>query len=490
MFFAVMSSVGPVQAILNISDRIGNRVALLGALGYGIIMSIAVIWLYNGFDTWIDFDLAIRNQAFWRIIHGAGFVSTMDSGINNLGIHSAYVYFLIVPIYALFPYPPTLMVCQAAAVALGGYLLFRCLRTRFTSEIAIGVVLAYWISAMVSSAVFHGVHEVTFAPPLIVMMYDSFLRGRLKWFLLWTFALLTVKETMPFVVIGFAILAIVKRRTWKWWGLPVALALVFGAVNFGIVFPLLRSRMGHVYMGLDFLPRNPGEWLGIAPIKMRYLLVLLAPFLFLGPAGAYSLPALSEIVINMISMNPCHTDLNRHYTIFIAIAFLVSSAFAIDAWSRGLYLSRIAGGRRHAALFLVMVLVLSQAVTTPLWTSHLPSFSRHDKSAEWAMVKRISARATVMASHGFLASLSSRQKLYSFYNTFDKINECDYLMVDASFVPEWYPAEVRRTIEALAAHPGADSLFEPLAVDGPCLLMRKRGETGFIASVKTATCRP
>ena len=176
----------------------------------------------------------------------------------------------------------------------------------------------------------------------------------------------------------------------------------------------------------------------------------------------------------MISMNPAHTDLNRHYAIFIAIAFLVSSAFAIDAWSRSPFLISIAGGSRRAALWLVTLLVFSQVVIASLWTSHLPSWSRRDRRAEWAMVDRIPIKAAVMASHGFLAALSSRQKLYSFYNTFDKLNECDYLMIDRSFVPEWYPADIRRKIIGLTANPWADSLFEPVAIDGPYTLMRRK----------------
>ena len=474
VFFLLLSFDGPANALLGFADRFGGRMAFYGALGYGLFMSIAVILLYYQFDTWIDFDLSLRNQAFWRVIHGGGFVSTMDSGINNLGIHSAYVYFLVLPVYALFPYPPTLMVCQAVAVALGGFLLFRCLRTRFNSEIAIGITLAYWMSAMVSAAVFHGVHEVTFGAPFIVLMYDSFLREKLRRFLVWTFLILTVKETMPFVVAGFMVLAIVKRRSWKWWAIPASMAAVFAVVNFGVVFPMLRARMGSAYMGLDFLPKSPGEWLAMAPGKMRYVLALLAPFLLLGPARAYSLPALFEIGINMISMNPAHTDLNRHYAIYIGAAFLVSSAFAIDAWSRSPYLARIAGGPRRAALWLVIVLVLSQAVVSPLWTSRLPSWSRCDRRAEWAMVDRIPAGATVMASHGFLAALSSRKKLFSFYNTYDKLAGCDYLMIDGAFVPEWYPSEARRKISRLSADPWSDSLFEPIAIDGPYMLMRRK----------------
>jgi hypothetical protein len=93
---------------------------------------------------------------------------------------------------------------------------------------------------------------------------------------------------------------------------------------------------------------------------------------------------------------------------------------------------------------------------------------------EWAMVNLVPAKACVIASHGFLSALSSRGKLYSFYNTFDKFPLCDFLMIDGSFIPEWYPVEVRRKLTAFTENPRSDPLFEPLAVDGKYMLLQRK----------------
>lgn len=455
-------------------DRFAGKLALAAALAYGVLMIAAVVRLYLGFDTWIDFDLSLRNQAFWRLIHGQGFVSTMDGGISNFGIHSAYIYLLIVPVYAIFPFPQTLLVAQAIAVALGGYLLFRCLQGRVGPQIALGCCFAYFICTMVSAAVFHGIHEVTFAPPILVLMYDSFFRKRLVPFLGWTFLLLTVKETMPFVVAGFAMLAVFRRRTVAWYAAPMAMAGTCALINFCLVFPHFRTGMNHSYMGLDFLPASVGTWLGVAPTKTLYFLKLISPFLFFGPATLCSLPAVGEAGINLISMNASHTELNRHYTILIGIAFLVSTAFAIDKLSKKEIAIRIAGSSHCAALVLTQMLIAAQLVISPLWILHLPFVGNPNENVLRHMVNRVPPEATVMASHGFLAALSSRSKVYSFYNTFEKMESSDYLLIDGSFLPKWYPAEVRRTIARLVAVPQSDSAFEPVEVRRPFVLLRKR----------------
>ncbi len=476
-FYFQLSYPSLPKRLLDAADRFGARFALVGAIMSGLILSISILFLYHGFDTRIDFDLALRNQAFWRFLHGTGFVSTMDAygtPISNFGVHSAYIYFPMLPIYALFPCPPTLMILQALMAALGGYLLFRCLKARFTSEIAIGITIVYWITVFINGAVFFGVHEITFAPPFIVLMFDSFFKNNAKRFLLWTFVVLSIKETMPFVVVGFVILALIKRRSWVWWAIPGFMAAAFAAFNFGLVFPLLRSGMAHAYMGLDFLPKSPGDWLKIAPLKLRYPFVLASAFLFVGPFTMYALPALPEIAINMVSMNPNHTAFYAHYTIVIAIVFLVSSAVAIDAGSRNRFLSRIAGDSRRAALWLVMVLILSQAVISPMWIPVLFPRDYSRKVGLWKLIRRIPPQATVMASHGFLAALSSRNRVYSFYNTFNRLKSCDYLMIDESFRPSWYPQDAKHWIEGLMKNPDSDSLFQPEAIDFPYVLMRRR----------------
>src|SRR4029453_13648136 len=63
------------------------------------------------------FDLPIFAQAMEGMLHGRFHGSIR--GMNFLGDHSSLILFLLVPVYAVFRHPLTLVVVQSLALALG-----------------------------------------------------------------------------------------------------------------------------------------------------------------------------------------------------------------------------------------------------------------------------------------------------------------------------------------------------------------------------------
>jgi hypothetical protein len=47
-------------------------------------------------------------------------------------------------------------------------------------------------------------------------------------------------------------------------------------------------------------------------------------------------------------------------------------------------------------------------------------------------------------------------------------------MIDESFLPNWYPLDAKAWMEKIRQNPNADSIFEPVAIATPYVLMRKR----------------
>jgi uncharacterized membrane protein len=132
---------------------------------------------------------------------------------SYFGDHFSPVYFLILPFYALFPHPQTLLLFQAAAMALGAVPIYLLARALFpgTAQPSLWVA-AYFLFLPVAHITLYDFHEVAFAVlPLGLALY-LLERGRVGWFLAALGASILVKEEMALVAAGFGVYALLAKR--------------------------------------------------------------------------------------------------------------------------------------------------------------------------------------------------------------------------------------------------------------------------------------
>ncbi|MDA4114704.1 MAG: DUF2079 domain-containing protein [Thaumarchaeota archaeon] len=146
---------------------------------YTLIMSYVVLLRYYSFQTHA-FDLGIFSQAFSTALHGRLFYETPDQLLipsgSFLGVHFNLLMFLLLPLYALFPSPQTLLILQTIFVALGAVPIFLVARRIVGSErIALAMALVYLVNPAIISLNFYDFHLEAFLPLFLGMFFYSYI---------------------------------------------------------------------------------------------------------------------------------------------------------------------------------------------------------------------------------------------------------------------------------------------------------------------------
>lgn len=192
-----------------------NRVLIVGFLAYIFILLIFNFWKYytNKYNV---LDLAIYNQVFWNLTHGAGLYSGIQQG-HYFGDHAEFLIFLLAPIYALLPHPLTLLTLQTiglASTALPIYLLSRHIYNKTMNAEAAGkcsenlpkviplITTILWLgNPILWNINFFEFHILPFAIPLLLWTIYFLLAGRIKLYFLFLFLSLLVREDVALITL-------------------------------------------------------------------------------------------------------------------------------------------------------------------------------------------------------------------------------------------------------------------------------------------------
>ncbi|MEU0400426.1 DUF2079 domain-containing protein [Streptomyces sp. NPDC006197] len=290
----------------------------------------------TGYDLGI-FGQAVRAYAEGRAPASEIRAATAPAGFTGdayplLGDHFHPVLALLAPLYRLVPHVGTLLVAQAALVALGAYVLARTaqrhLPERRFAPMALGTACGLgWGTQQLLGFDFH---EVAFAVPLLALACRAYLDGRTRAAACWAAALLLVKEDLGATAAVFGLLLTRQdRRTGLF--LAVGSLLATALVLYGVI-PAFAPDGRYLYAG-----QVTGAYglLDGWPVKSLTLLLLLAVTGGLVVRSPLALLLLPTLAWRFTSANPAHWEPGLHYS-----AVLVPVAFAalVDALRRGVRL--------------------------------------------------------------------------------------------------------------------------------------------------------
>ncbi|HTT25892.1 MAG TPA: DUF2079 domain-containing protein, partial [Thermoplasmata archaeon] len=161
---------------------------------YGLALAIVVFFGASFALSWLralefqttTWDLGILQQALWSTAHGRPFYESADletGGYQSLlQIHSAFLLYLLVPVYAAWPYPTTLFAVQSAVVASAAIPLF-LLGRHVTGSPRLGLVAALaflgWMPTLASTL--YDVHIEALLPLETFSFTYLWARGRYGW---------------------------------------------------------------------------------------------------------------------------------------------------------------------------------------------------------------------------------------------------------------------------------------------------------------------
>jgi len=228
--------------------RLALGAALLATILFGAL-ALLRHWTFHSTAS----DLAVFDQVMWNTVHGRFMESTISLARcephSFFGDHFSPALLLLVPPYALFPHPETLIVAQTISLALGAwpiYLLAR--RSLPTSAQRLVWVAAYLLSAPLSFIVLYDFHEITLAvAPLGFAMYFLATRRTVPMVLCLVLALLA-KEEVALIGVGFGV-ALAFQGRWRSSAVVIAGSIVAFVVTLQVIIPAFAAGAPYQYLG-------------------------------------------------------------------------------------------------------------------------------------------------------------------------------------------------------------------------------------------------
>jgi len=224
--------------LFNRKNRFENLVYILTFIYAVIIISVNFCRFYSNYNI---HDLYIFENSFWNTLHGRFFWNFYEFG-NHLGIHFSPGLILLLPFYAIFQSPLTLLFIQSVVFSLTVILVFRLVKILLKDDLtAFFISLAFMIHPVCVGAGFSGFHESLFAVPFFILLYTALERKNMKQFYIFAFMVLIWKETYAFILIFFALGMLFKKENRDKGKKLGAMSFLWALWAFFIIMPLLRG---------------------------------------------------------------------------------------------------------------------------------------------------------------------------------------------------------------------------------------------------------
>jgi uncharacterized membrane protein len=302
--------------------------AILGGLILSFVAAYGwlVLTRHGRFNS-TGYDLAIHEQILWNTLNGRFFATSLEVD-NSFADHFRPLILILLPFYALFTSPQTLLIAQVAALGSAAVPLYLIAGEKLRSKrVALAIVFMYLIYPTIGFVARFDFHMEAIVVPLFFMAFYSLEKEKWLWTTFWLGMTLLCKENMGIVVAGFGLYASIMKGKWR----LGALWFLMGSGMFVFTsFWLLPTIRGE---SLDAMSRY--AWLGntvpemiatiftqpeeiwehlISTKRLLYLVQLAAPLGFLILLGLpETLIAIPFLMTNMMADHFCQPTIYCHY---------------------------------------------------------------------------------------------------------------------------------------------------------------------------------
>lgn len=363
------------------------------------------------------FEQAVRAYAWLQ----PPLVDLKGPGSNILGDHFSPVIALIAPLYRVFPTPLTLLVVQAALIALSALPVTRASAKLLGRARGLALGAAYGLSWGIQRAVDFEFHEICFAVPLLAFALEALLARRWRAVLGWGLPLLLVKEDLGVTLAALALVTAWRARRADPRAARLAAAVAVAGVAaaalvFTVVIPAFATD-GYAYWeklgGGGEGGEGGGPLSGIATKLTTLGWVLVPTTGLLALRSPLLLVAVPTLGWRFLSGDPHYWSTDYHYSAVLMPVVALALADALDTARRSprprvrAYAHQLPGAVLAAALAL-------SATTLPL--ARLGEWSAYGKPARVTAVERLLAQipdgVRVETGYGPLTRLTSRCQVY------------------------------------------------------------------------------
>lgn len=279
---------------------------------------------------WDTGDFGNFHDMFWWTFRGKPFYFA-SRGYSNFGLHTAFLWVQLLPIFWLFPSVTTLILMQSLFLGLAGVPMYLIARKIFEDhKAAILLALAFLLFPSIASQNVCQIEEPSFIAVYLLFAFYFFMQQRFGLFMLFATISCLGRENVPLAIAMFGVYAALLRRPWKWIVCPLALSVPYFLLAIFVLMPWFRG--GHEWhaMGMfTYLGHTPHEIVGNTIMhpgllighlfdeeNVRYAVLLVQPLAWLLPfLSPASLMALPDLAINLVADNNALKVIAWHYNV-------------------------------------------------------------------------------------------------------------------------------------------------------------------------------
>lgn len=220
-----------VDRFLEETEKHGDRLVLVPIIIYIVAFSGYTCYMHYTFKTYA-WDLGIMTQSLWTTLNsGKVLYSTLEVPYGNpsgnfLGVHFSPIMFLVLPVYALYQSPQTLLVFQSFILAIAALPLYWLARDKLGKKTyGLAFALAYLLNPALHGVNTFDFHVEIFTPIFMLLAFYFVEKG--KWLKATPFLaleLITV-EFAPILVFFFGVYFFAKRISKRSTARPKALTV-------------------------------------------------------------------------------------------------------------------------------------------------------------------------------------------------------------------------------------------------------------------------
>ena len=206
------------------------------AIGFFLLVSAWTVGRVNSFSA-PTYDFGIFAQMFHSMRTTGLPITTVerDGALSHFAVHVSPIYYLLLPIYALFPKPATLQVLQAAVLASAVIPLYLIAKRHGLSPWMRAALCALLLLyPAYSGGTSYDIHENAFLTPLILWLFYGLDRKNIPLTALFALLTMMVKEDAPVYVAVIALWLLLKGilRKGSRWELITGGALLVSALAY------------------------------------------------------------------------------------------------------------------------------------------------------------------------------------------------------------------------------------------------------------------
>ncbi len=451
---------------------------------YVFIFGYICFLKYYSFS-YYDWDFASDITVLWNSVNGRMFYYPFLEQII-FGAHLYLIILFLIPIYAIFQHPLTLLVLQSLFLGLAAYPLYLLAKSQLNKSFALVVSLAYLLYPSLGYINLFETHFEIYGIFFLFFALYFFEKEHFGKFLAFIFLAIICKENVSLVVFMFGIYALLRKRSKKWVLVPSLLGVTWFFSALKVIIPYFAKEARLYQEGFMFSIYYNHFGTSISAIiktiimhpiavakyafsqrKILYLFQLLLPTGFLGLLSPAALLIIVPIFMqNLLSSGATHSSIHYQY-VALLIPFIFYSV--VHAFKKLLSYKTII---RYQVVLLVGFLLVSVGSGIYLGApqlhlvKYLKAYQINDlvKQKE-RLLRMIPEEASVISTFQFLPKLANRHELYSMhlvssgFKMYTKVKyepplNLEYALIDfneplmlAAFFPSQAPENIRSFLE-------------------------------------------